>query len=118
MLTNVHPKLPMRNQAVTNAFYIDLLGFKPLGSLIYTAYSMFTRDQIQIHFFLHPDLDPLTNDGQMYIRTDNIEALYQEALQHKWPIHPSGKLGMRPWGVQEFSILDPDHNLITFGSES
>lgn len=118
MLTDIHPKLPMRNQAVTNAFYTGLLGFKPLGNSVYKEYSMFTRDQVEVHFFLYPDLDPLTNDGQMYIRTNDIEGLYQEALQNGWPIHPSGKLGMRPWGVQEFSILDPDHNLITFGTVS
>jgi hypothetical protein len=24
-------------------------------------------------------------------------------------------LAKKPWGQQEFSLLDPDHNLLTFG---
>jgi hypothetical protein len=31
------------------------------------------------------------------------------------PIHPNGKLELKPWMQKEFSILDPDHNLLTFG---
>jgi hypothetical protein len=30
-------------------------------------------------------------------------------------IHPNGKLQTKPWGQKEFSILDPDNNLLTFG---
>jgi hypothetical protein len=26
-------------------------------------------------------------------------------------------LETKPWGMREFSLLDPDHNLLTFGQE-
>jgi hypothetical protein len=29
--------------------------------------------------------------------------------------HPNGHLAIKPWGQKEFSILDPDNNLLTFG---
>jgi hypothetical protein len=30
-------------------------------------------------------------------------------------IHPNGQLALKPWGQREFSLLDPDNNLLTFG---
>lgn len=32
-------------------------------------------------------------------------------------IHPNGGLETKPWGMKEFAVLDPDHNLITYGQE-
>ena len=60
-------------------------------------------------------LNPLENYGQVYIRVDDVDALYQEMLEHKVSIHPGGPLAVKPWGQMEFSLLDPDHNLLTFG---
>lgn len=34
---------------------------------------------------------------------------------HKVDIHPAGHLKAKPWGQKEFSLLDPDNNLLTFG---
>ena len=51
----------------------------------------------------------------MHIRTNTIDAVYQAFLENKVQIHPNGKLETKPWGQREFSILDPDTNLLTFG---
>ena len=115
MLTEIHPKLPMRNKKVTRAFYLNMLGFKEFGSANYDAYLMLEKDQIQIHFFEFKALDPKEKYGQVYIRTDTIEEFYQILLDKKTSIHPNGPLEMKPWGQKEFSILDPDSNLLTFG---
>lgn len=115
MLTNVHPKLPMRNQAVTEDYYINKLGFQKFGNTNYEGYLMVQIDNIQIHFFEFKELNPLENYGQVYIRTNDIEVLYQNLLNKNIPIHPNGNLEIKPWGQKEFSLLDPDNNLITFG---
>src|SRR5690349_2800299 len=83
MLTDIHPKLPMRDKAVTRAFYIDQLGFQIFGSADYEGYLMVQKDEIQIHFFEFPELDPKENYGQVYIRTNDIDSLYQTALEKK-----------------------------------
>jgi catechol 2,3-dioxygenase-like lactoylglutathione lyase family enzyme len=114
-LIQIHPKLPMRNKTVTKDFYIGQLGFQELGSDDFAEYLMVKKDAIEIHFFAYPDLDPLTNDGQVYIRVSEIDELYQAWLNSQVPIHPNGKLSMKTWGQKEFAILDPDHNLLTFG---
>ncbi len=117
MLTDIHPKLPMRDKATTLAYYTGQLGFHQTGG-DYPDYLMVQRDGIEIHFFLHPALDPLTNDGQVYIRTDAIDEWYLELLHSGVAIHPNGALQLKPWGQKEFSLLDPDHNLLTFGQHS
>ncbi len=112
MLTDINPKLPMRDKAVTRDFYINKLGFRNLGSVDYDGYLMVEKDNIQIHFFEFKELDPKENYGQVYIRTDDIESFYQLAkLQNVI----SNELEHKPWMQREFSILDPDSNLLTFG---
>lgn len=115
MLTEINPKLPMRNKDITRAFYLHNLGFKEYGSVSYDGYLMLVKDNIQIHFFIFKELDPKENYGQVYIRTDNIDHFYQSLLNNKVNIHPNGKLEIKPWRQKEFSILDPDNNLLTFG---
>lgn len=115
MLTDIHPKLPMRNKAVTKDFYVNKLGFEQFGSADYDGYLMVERDAVQIHFFEFQSLDPKNNYGMVYIRTDAIDKWYQELVDKKVDIHPNGALEIKPWGQKEFSILDPDHNLLTFG---
>ena len=115
MLTDINPKLPMRNLNVTKAFYINKLGFSAFGNTEYEDYLMLVKDEIQIHFFLFKKLNPKKNYGQVYIRTNAIDAFYQSLLDNNTTIHPNGKLATKPWGQREFSILDPDHNLLTFG---
>lgn len=114
MLTQINPKLPMRDKAITKAFYLNL-GFTEFGASDYDAYLMLEKDAVQIHFFKFSDLNPLENYGQVYIRTNAIDAVYQEVLNSNTAIHPNGKLELKPWRQKEFSILDPDHNLLTFG---
>lgn len=115
MLTEINPKLPMRNKDVTRNFYINKLNFQEFGSADFDGYLMLQKDNIQIHFFEFKELDPKENYGQVYIRTDDIEKLYQSLLDNKVSIHPNGPLQVKPWGQKEFSLLDPDSNLLTFG---
>ncbi|GLU44952.1 VOC family protein [Allomuricauda sp. NBRC 101325] len=115
MLVDINPKLPMRNKTATLQFYTEQLGFKVFGSADFDSYLMLQRDEIQIHFFEFKSLDPKENYGQVYIRTNAIDALYQSFLDNNTKIHPNGKLEIKPWGQKEFSILDPDNNLLTFG---
>lgn len=115
MLTAINPKLPMRNKALTRDYYLNKLGFRELGSVDYAEYLMVQKDNIEIHFFEFKDLNPKENYGQVYIRTDNIDTFYQTLLDNKISIHPNGPLQIKPWGQKEFSLLDPDNNLLTFG---
>jgi hypothetical protein len=113
MLTEVSPKLPMRDINVTKEYYLHKLGFEELGD--YEDYLIVSKDKIEIHFFEYKGLDPKENCGGIYIRTDAIDHFYQMLLEKKVSIHPNGHLENKPWGQREFSLLDPDNNLLTFG---
>ncbi|WP_318308279.1 bleomycin resistance protein [Flagellimonas crocea] len=114
MLTDIHPKLPMRDKNATKDYYFKL-GFTEFGRTDHKDYLMLQMDEIQIHFFQFKEIDPKENYGQVYIRTNNIEKLYSSFLEKNVEIHPAGKLATKPWGQIEFSLLDPDNNLLTFG---
>jgi catechol 2,3-dioxygenase-like lactoylglutathione lyase family enzyme len=113
MLTAIHPKLPMRDKSATKKYYIDKLGFRCDDN--YPDYLMVEKDGIEIHFFEFKGLDPKENYGQVYIRTNDIDTVYQSLLDNKVGIHPNAPLQNKPWGQREFSLLDPDNNLLTFG---
>jgi len=113
MLTDIIPKLPMRDKAETKVFYIDKLMFSEISD--YGDYLLIRKDNIEIHFFEFKDLDPKENYGQVYIRTNDIDKLYRTLLENKVSIHPNGHLETKPWSQREFALLDPDNNLLTFG---
>ena len=113
MLTKICPKLPMRNKNETYSYY-ESLGFKAFGG-DFEDYLMMRKDEIEIHFFLFENINPLENYGQVYLRTSEIEKEYAAFLDRNIEIHPNGKLQLKPWGQKEFSILDANGNLLTFG---
>ena len=115
MLIDINPKLPMRDQSVTKEFYVKKLGFQQFGNADFEGYLMIRKDDVQIHFFEFKEIDPKENYGQIYIRTNDIDSLYQSFLDNNVSIHQNGALQTKPWGQKEFSILDPDNNLLTFG---
>lgn len=118
MFTAIHPKLPMRDKTVTRNFYTQQLGFHEFGNADYSGYLMMEKDNLQIHFFEFKALDPKENYGQVYIRTNDIDNLYQSLLNNKASIHPNGALQIKPWGQKEFAMLDPDSNLLIFGQNA
>jgi hypothetical protein len=117
MLKSVHPKLPMRNRQLTHDYYVHQLGFVSVGNPDYAHYLILAKDEVELHFFLYPDLNPTENYGMVYIRVEGIEAWYQTLIDKQVTIHPNAPLEVKPWGQKEFALLDPDFNLLTFGEE-
>ena len=113
MLTEVNPKLPMRDIKLTKEFYLTGLNFTEIAD--HGDYLLIKKDAVEIHFFLFKNLKPRKNYGQVYIRTNNIEELYESIRKNGIKIHPNAPLEIKPWGQKEFALLDPDYNLITFG---
>ena len=103
----------MRNKAATKKFYIDELKFTEISD--YGDYLIIKKDNVEVHFFEFKELNPKENYGQVYIRTDDVDSLYQSLLDNNINIHPNAPLQTKPWGQREFALLDPDANLLTFG---
>lgn len=115
MLNSIAPKLPMRDKTAIRDFYLQKLSFSEFGKSDYPGYLMIRKEGVELHFFEFAELNPQENYGQVYIRVSQIEKLYRELIEKGVSIHPNGPLQTKPWGQKEFSLLDPDHNLLTFG---
>ena len=113
MLNDIIPKLPMRNKILTSEFYLKQLSFELISD--YGDYILIKKDQIEIHFFEFKTLNTIENYGQVYIRVFDIDDVYKDLKDKNVSIHPNGNLEIKPWGQKEFSLLDPDNNLLTFG---
>ena len=48
MLVSVHPKLPMRDKAITLNYYVNQLGFTDIGTQDYPEYLILKKDEIEI----------------------------------------------------------------------
>lgn len=111
-LLSIIPKLPSRDLSTTKSFYEEKLNFRKVGG-DYPDYLMMMKDNIEIHFFLDNEFDPLKNDGMCYIRISGIDKFYQQLKSNGMRF--VADLAQKPWGQKEFAIIDPDHNLLTFG---
>lgn len=113
MLLSIVPKLPMRDKVLTKNFYTSQLGFVEEGD--FEGYLILKRGEIELHFFQFEALLPEENYGQVYIRVNDIHVLFEELKRNNVSIHPNDPLQVKTWGQIEFSLLDPDNNLLTFG---
>jgi catechol 2,3-dioxygenase-like lactoylglutathione lyase family enzyme len=118
MLEKLCPILPCRDVADTEAFWARL-GFET----VYrddAEYLLMKREGAEVHFFLHPTLDPLTNDHGAYLRPTDLAALDAEWGAVGLP--PKGiprleRMAHKPWGMAELALLDLNGNLIRAGQE-
>jgi hypothetical protein len=94
--------------------FFEGLGFSRRG--VYPDYGIIERDGVQLHFWLCHD-SRIPAETACRIAVAGIEQLFQD-YSTKGVIHPNGALALKPWGVLEFSVLDPDGNLITFQQQT
>ena len=77
-------------------------------------YGFASLDSIDIHVSRNPDHDPLTTAGCAYLHVEDADALYR-----RWST-ASGSRDIEPantdYGIREGAHLDPDNNLLRYGS--
>ncbi len=61
----------------------------------YENYLIVERDDLQLNFFLFVGLEPKTNYGHVYLRTDEVDALYRWLRAQDVPINPNGALSIK-----------------------
>lgn len=113
MIAKIIPKLPFIDKEKTLDFYLKL-GFELIAD--YGHYLIVKYEAMEIHFFEHLSLVPQNSDFMLYlIINDGIENYYQIVQDKMINIHPNGHLEMKPWNMIEFSLIDPNGTLLTFG---
>lgn len=113
MITSVIPKLPFIDKQQTVDFYVKL-GYQLRSD--YGDYIIMDLESAELHFFSYQNLEPSKSDFMIYFRVnEGIERMYQMFQNKNIAIHPNGKLQDKPWKQKEFSIIDPNGTLLTFG---
>jgi catechol 2,3-dioxygenase-like lactoylglutathione lyase family enzyme len=111
------PALPVRDVPRAVSFYRERLGFEPLHED--PDFSVLRRDDVEIILWQanQPDVpgaEPhIAGTASCRIRVGGLRALYAD-YQTQQVIHPNGALTRQPWGVDDFSVLDSDGNLLGF----
>ena len=116
-LHSVAPGLPSTDMGRTAAHYA-LLGFRisaPGGSSVLDAeFAIAERDGVELHFAVKPDHDPARTAGWVYIRVADADILAGEFRAAG--VEPRRAPADTDYRMREFAHLDPDGNLLLFGS--
>ena len=122
------PALPVSDLTRSMPFYRDLLGLTLAHSD--DGFAILRRDGIELHLWTAGDQSwrtravadsPVQSGAETFIAgtascriaVTGIDELYR-TLEAFGIVHPNGRLSDRAWGTREFTILDPDHNGLTF----
>ena len=130
------PIFPVRDLNDSLAFYQRL----SFGTEAYDeGYGFARRERLHLHLRVVAELDPFANNSGVYVDTADVDALHAEWLgcglwvvpavvgaevdeeaRRRWragerPGRITDAVEAKPWGVREFTVLDPDHNQLRFG---
>jgi uncharacterized glyoxalase superfamily protein PhnB len=102
--------LPAVDIAATIAFYEQKLGFTT--EFQYDDYAGLRRGGAPLHLWQCSDRQ-LAENTSCRVNVSGIDAIYEE-YQTQGIIHPNGALSTKPWGLREFTVLDPNGNCVVF----
>ena len=112
------PVLPAQDVAASLAWWTTVCGFaETFRDNTPPMYAGIRRDGADLH--LAAITDPIgarTVGDQTMLRfsVDDVDALYAEYQQRGGKVHPNGALQVKPWGIREFSAIDPNGICVTF----
>ena len=104
------PVLPSPDLQVSEAFYVQKLGFRATLSMPGT-YLIVERDGCELHFWPCGDNVELPRLSSCYVRGDT-HALHADFTQRGLQLQPPQD---REWGMRELYVIYPHRNLIKFG---
>jgi catechol 2,3-dioxygenase-like lactoylglutathione lyase family enzyme len=103
----VVPNLAVRDVPAAQAWYRDTLGMD-VNWIWEDNFGSVSRDHVELFIFECDEPRP----GICSIWVDDVDGIYERC-------GPSGsvvsELELKPWGVREFSIKDPDGNVLRIG---
>lgn len=124
------PALPVKDITRSIPFYRDQLGFTLAHQE--DGFAIFRRDTAEVHLWQANDETWQKRDGSRpvisgaesfiagtascRIAVEGINDLYERVLPFGI-VHPNAPIRDQPWGDRDFSMLDPDGNLVTFFQE-
>ena len=114
------PILPSRDLDETRAFY-RTLGFRAwFNGGKWDGYEICSRGHLVLHFFLERGLDPTGNDPGCYLRVTDADSCHDSWRTMNLAGEGVPRMSAprdEPWGMREFTIVDPSGNLLRVGHD-
>ena len=115
------PILPSRDLDETRAFY-EAIGFRPWfrGGGVNPQYEILSRGHLVVHFVLERTLDPAASDRSCYLRVTDADQFHRHCASLKLSVSGIPRLTAprdEPWGMREFTLVDPSGNLLRIGHD-
>ena len=79
-----------------------------------------SRGHLVVHFVLESSLTPSESDSSCYWRVTDADQFYQEFTALNLPQEGIPRLTApvdQPWGMREFTLVDPSGNLVRVGHD-
>jgi len=108
MLRKVMPELPLTNVTAGVVHYRDVLGFE----VNYSQHDIGVMDRDDMRVLLIARSAGHTGIGSCAFYVTDADALHAELVARGATVQ--GPPVSRPWGLREFSVLDPEGNRLTF----
>lgn len=115
-LKNITPMLYTREVRATVDFYINNLGFTCVGYADDWSWATVSRDEVEVMFSLPNEHEPFSMPkftGSLYIRTDKVDAIWNELKEHAIICYPIETFN---YGMREFAVYDYNGYLLQFGT--
>jgi catechol 2,3-dioxygenase-like lactoylglutathione lyase family enzyme len=121
------PALPVSEITRSVEFFRDQLGFRAVHEE--DGFAIVARDTVEVHLWRASDerwrsrggLPPVVSGAESFLAGTascriGVEGIdeYHRIIQPLGVLHPLAPLTDQWYGTREFSVLDPDNNLITF----
>ena len=117
MLETTCAILPSRDFDETAAFYAKI-GFEETGRWTGNGYLILKMENVEVHFFEHPDHKIETGYHAAYIRSSDVNKLSAHLAAQGMPtdgIPRFHEAEDKSWGMRELAIVDPNGNLLRIG---
>lgn len=109
----VTPVVPSSDVDATIAFYVEQLGFREVFRVGEPTDTAAVECGAATVMFFRCGEPKIAEWTAYRIRVSGVEALYDHCFA-AGIVHPNGHLARKPWGNDEFVVLDPDGVAITF----
>ena len=109
LLERIMPELPLLDVPAGVAYYRDVLGFQ----VNYQQNDLGVMDRDDVRLLLIARTERHKGLGSCYIYVGDADALHAELVATGAAVQ--GEPVSHPWGLREFSVLDPEGNQLKFG---
>ena len=109
MMQTIMPELPLNDVAAGLRHYRDVLGF----TVNYEQHDIAVMDRDEVRLLLIARTPRHTGIGSASLYVRDADMVHAELLRNGADVQ--GEPISQPWGLREFSILDPEGNRLTFG---